>query len=1626
MGDGTFRYPNLTNGSTEELRVIIRFLELAINSLPFPFIVINLDYKVILANQASQELYGRDQSKSEFCYQFICNQDTQCDQPTKVCPMKEVAKTGKPVVVEHQHLSRQGNLVPVEVFVVPVFNQEGNVVHVIEMIVDISRRKLAEEALSREAAVNASIAELSKILLQPFSVEDFSAMVLDHAKHLTNSTYGFVGHIDARTGYLFSSTMTRDIWSACDVAEKTAVFNKFSGLWGWVLNNKASLFTNTPEHDPRSGGVPAGHIPIRQFLSAPAVYEDTLVGTVALANSDRDYTQRDLELVERIASFYALAIQRKRAEERVAKINKCFLSFGTDSYKNINQLTALCGELFEAMAALYNRLDNGMLCSLGQWNTPPDFIPVDQPEGHICYDLIKSGSCEVTVIRNLSSTVFAKTDPSVTAYGLKTYMGQAVKVDGSYVGVICVVYQRDFIPSEEDKKFLGIIASAIGVEEERLLAEKKLRESETFNRAVLNSLPAHISVLDKQGSIIAVNQAWDKFTIDNGGGANCCGVGINYLDVCMNASGANAEEAMTVRNGINAVLERKNDLFTIEYPCHSPSEKRWFMLRAAPLTGNCRGTVVSHIDISERKSSEEKHQAELAILAELSDYGSLRMALRNVLNIISTVTDCQAAAIRLAEGEDFTFFAHRGFDEQFLKSENLLCSTGKDGLPRRDQDGKIILECMCGKVLNNEISYSIDKKYRTDFGSFITGSTSNMAQDQASPLNIGGPWRLKCLKMGFETLVLIPIKDEGVHIGILQLADTRSGIIGHEYMSFLEIISHHIAMAVRNIKHAEALQESEGRYRRLAENAPDIIYRISLVPELRFEYVSPVVQDIVGYTPEDHYNDPALGLKLIHPDDQLMLNSLIQGNPKSEEPIELRWLSKEGRTVWVEQRNILIRDQDGRIVAIEGIARDVTKRKKTEDALKRRAFYDRTMAEVMSICTNSYVRIDILTNIMDLLGLRIGFDTGIYYTYNEWLGSMELIIAHPKDLTVTSNSFKLQESILSDAVIHKKFVVLEENLTMAMLPLLKSSIAMADKQTTVVLPVHHQDRIFGVLLFGTTKKVDSYEIEFLKRVTVQLGISLNGIKQLDHLKALSQQLKARQLEIEAKNWELERANRLKSEFLANMSHELRTPLNTVIGFSELLERQYFGELNQRQQEYVKDIKESGEHLLSLINDILDLSKIESGSMELDLQDVYLPDLLNGSLRMFREKGMKKQISMSLELTEEISIVVADPRKIKQVIYNLLSNAIKFTPEGGNVLVSAEDKVDFLEVSILDNGIGIAEEDLSKLFEEFSQVDGSLARRHEGTGLGLALSKKMLEIHGGRIWVESKPGIGSKFTFSIPKKPELTNHTFSTPVSAMSKASSEDGSTYQKSTLVLIIEDDDGSARLMKTYLQSEGYLVERAVNGREGYEKVKSLRPQVIILDVLLPVMDGWELLKTLKNDRELKNIPVIIASASPDAKQGYKLGACEVLVKPFKQESFIKTINEIAERRATSLSPANILVIDDDPMAMEIVTENLKNLGHNVMEAYGGAEGIKMARAHKVDLILLDLMMPDVNGFDVIKSIKQTSHLQNVPIIVLTAKILSTDDYKTLQDMVVSVKNKDNFSYTWLLAEINKAMGYK
>jgi PAS domain S-box-containing protein len=587
----------------------------------------------------------------------------------------------------------------------------------------------------------------------------------------------------------------------------------------------------------------------------------------------------------------------------------------------------------------------------------------------------------------------------------------------------------------------------------------------------------------------------------------------------------------------------------------------------------------------------------------------------------------------------------------------------------------------------------------------------------------------------------------------------------------------------------------------------------------------------------------------------------------------------------------------------------------------------------------------------------------------------------------------------------------------------------------------------------TENKVSDYELTVRAKNGKETVVSYNAATFYDRDRKLQgvfaaardvTERKRFERALEEKNIQLEHASRMKTEFLATMSHELRTPLNAIIGFSEALKDGLMGPMSETQEEYIGDIFTSGQHLLSLINDILDLSKVEAGMMALELEPVDLNSLLSNSLSIVREKAATQRILLELDAADDIGLVELDMRKTKQIVYNLLANAVKFSASGGRVTLRARRVArsvvgtlpgpwpvhsfaladngyqEFIELCVSDDGIGISRDDMAKLFQAFSQIDSSLARKFEGTGLGLAMVKQMAELDGGAVAVASAVGEGARFAVWLPLRALLT--PAGADGEAAAEVAAEAGSTERNA---LVIENDDQAADLLRLLLEAEGFSVLRVASAEAALLLAPQQALSLITLDLDLPDIDGWELLLRLRENAALATVPVVIVAGAVGHEFAIPGGAATVLQKPVSRAELKIALHHLG-LDSTHKRAHTVLIVDDDPKAVEVIAAFLPAPAYAVVRAYGGTEAIALARRLKPDLILLDLMMPEVSGFDVVDALALDADTARIPILVVTSKQVTAQDRAALNlnhGRTVHVLEKAEFNQARFIAEVRRAL---
>ncbi len=500
----------------------------------------------------------------------------------------------------------------------------------------------------------------------------------------------------------------------------------------------------------------------------------------------------------------------------------------------------------------------------------------------------------------------------------------------------------------------------------------------------------------------------------------------------------------------------------------------------------------------------------------------------------------------------------------------------------------------------------------------------------------------------------------------------------------------------------------------------------------------------------------------------------------------------------------------------------------------------------------------------------------------------------------------------------------------------------------------------------------------------------------------------------------EASSRTKSQFLANMSHELRTPMNAILGYSEMLQEEAEEEGLDNFTPDLQKIQNAGKHLLALINDILDLSKIEAGKMELYLEEFDVAKTVQDVAGTVQTLVAKKNNRLEVSCPSDIGLMRGDLTKVRQSLFNLLSNAAKFT-ENGSVSLSVRREDSFYVFDVQDTGIGMTQEQIAGLFEAFSQADASTTRKYGGTGLGLAITRRFCRMMGGEVSVQSIPGAGSTFTMHLPVLVRPLSEA--SVEQTLGLASGIDGATSVQNDTVLVIDDDPAARDLMSRFLSREGFHPETAASGEEGLRLARQAHPVAITLDVMMPGIDGWTVLQRLKADPETQDIPVIMLTMVDDRNIGFALGAADYMTKPIDRARLSAIL---ARHRCADEAGCRVLLVEDDEPTRDMMGEMLGREGWKVVEAANGRAALECLESSCPDLILLDLMMPEMDGFEFARRLRDRPQWRDIPVVVLTAKDLTPEDRRRLNGDVEKILQKGAWDHSALLQEMRRLVGAK
>jgi two-component system, sensor histidine kinase and response regulator len=668
----------------------------------------------------------------------------------------------------------------------------------------------------------------------------------------------------------------------------------------------------------------------------------------------------------------------------------------------------------------------------------------------------------------------------------------------------------------------------------------------------------------------------------------------------------------------------------------------------------------------------------------------------------------------------------------------------------------------------------------------------------------------------------------------------------------------------------------------------------------------------------------------------------------------------------------------------------------------------------------------LLTTVLDLLVENVGFARMLLALYDrERQVAFGLRMAGVSEDAARA-AHDLEIPVQDDGSLHAELLIygksiLVPDINTVLDQVASHYLAMARQvgvTSFVCAPLRSKQRILGFIAADKgAQRCTQEDLDLLTTIAGHVAVAIDNAlayQQLEQLtQTLEQRVRERTLELQEANQRLEDASRHKSEFLANMSHELRTPMNAIIGFTRLVMRRGKDILPLRESDNLGKILISAEHLLALINDILDLSKIEAGHMEVHPVSFDMEPLIDECFRTIEPLAKSERLRLVHSWEADLPPLFTDQDKLKQILINLLSNAVKFT-EAGTVTLSARCHAGEVAIAIADTGIGIPADKLELIFEEFRQLDSGTTRKYSGTGLGLSISRRLARLLGGDITVQSTVGVGSTFTVTLPCR-----YGAASPATRPTPASSAEvlPAAGEGEKIVLAIDDNPDVIYLLRESLAEAGYRLIGVASGEEGLQQARALRPFAIILDILMPYKDGWQVLHELKSHVATRAIPIIVLSVVDNRELGYRLGAFDYLLKPCDREAIIGALSRISPHQG------RLLVVDDDPQVAALIRQLLAGEPYEIVAAADGQEALEIITRQPPEVILLDLLMPRMDGFTVIKHLQQDPQLRHIPVIVLTAKALTTVEHAVLEQRVRTVMQKQGLDRDALLHELRELL---
>jgi PAS domain S-box-containing protein len=1341
----------------------------------------------------------------------------------------------------------------------------------------------------------------------------------------------------------------------------------------YVIQNKRPVFApEGPEKYQASLGIDSvplakDSLPAKCWLGVPMLIGERVLGVISVQSIERPHVfdNHDREILIAIASQAAIAVENARlfaeAQSR-ARETAVLAEVGREISATLD-LNQVLGRITSSARDLLL----GETCAVylpdeqeEQW-TAVAATGVDEKEIkgdpiHRARGILGSiiATRQGRIVNNASATTEAVT---ITGTQIKSYehlMGTPVLVGDKMTGLMAIWRTGeglDFIQSELD--YLASLAqqAAIAIENARLfknVTDSQVQLSEALRIARIGYFEIalqdrSITLTDEFFSLLSttakqeggyqfpLQDILDRFVVHE----DIAGIAQTLLDV-ITSSGEHHDTVSEVR--------------------YKTSDGRILWVSSIyRLESDATGTPIkiagSSQDITDRKTNELIQKAITYISESALASDTIEELTKSVHEAVETVIPAHNFYIALYDNQSGMIHFPYHVDE-----------VDEDWAPRKHGRGLTSYVIRTGSPLRATPEILADLE-----------ASGEVTADGAQSFDwLGVPLRSKQLVKGV--------------IAVQTYANTTTRLT-ERHTSILSILAIQVASAIERLEAREALAKSEADLRALFSSMQDVVFVVD--KDTRYVRIAPTNPSRLFRPPEE-----LLGKRmdeLLPSETHEIFHHAINQSLEKNEVVQIEYKLPIGEQEFWFLASISKLNEE----QVFWVARDITERKKAEEALQRRNDYLAASSEIGRLVTSTLELNTIFTRTVNLIGERFGFyfaaiytveETGFTARLQEATGEAGEIMKSQKYSVVVGSA-----SIIGRVADRGESILINDT---AQEPLFVPNPLLLDTRSQVAIPLRIGTRTVGVIDIQSPQifAFSEDDISVLQSLADQVAVAIDNARSYQ----LSQQLIK----------DLREVDQLKSQFLANMSHELRTPLNSIIGFSRVILKGIDGPITDVQQQDLTAIYNSGQHLLGLINDILDLARIEAGKMELNFEEVHIGEMVTSVFSTAKGLVKEKPIQLVPRIPSDMPTVRGDTMRVRQILLNLISNASKFTDEGtitvdASVQKGPGGKMEAL-INVIDTGPGISVEDQEKLFKAFSQVDGSATRKSGGSGLGLSICANLVQLHGGRISVRSEVGKGSSFWFTLPlynqPQPEIP----------------------EGKRIILAIDDDPQVIGLYERYLNPKGYYVIPLTEPAKARERILELKPYAVTLDIMMPNVDGWSVLADIKSDPGTRDVPVVICSIIDQEEKGYSLGAAGYLLKPILEEDLVHAMD--------SLSPAgevlNVLIIDDDPNDLRLMERVLLENGrYRPILAQGGQAGWELLKDTVPHAIILDLFMPDLDGFSILEKLRTDPNLCDIPVLVVSGGSLTDEQLKQLSDFGQQFLSKGSLKENEFIASIEEAL---